>query len=222
MITTAVDKNDYVAIFVEKMSPLKKGKKDETADQALERFDKFIKLLKPDENIDEETIEDINDHYKFEKYREVIESEIQEQEKKFGITLPQSYKNYLLKYGISCLADQIYMLMPLKTMSKELADSGFADNEEEVRKRIIKEDGDEIYKKYKNMYVFSSICSSCYLFDYNQNNVEAGDVPIRYFDFEDWSELINDANNLTFDQVISSTVDDLIETIIVAELQLDL
>ena len=97
------------------LKKLKEGPDGETALEAMERFEKVMKILENSEDIDED-FEDFIDgiSYCIPKFSaSLTEEELVACEEKFNVTLPLSYRNFVLKHGLIDL-DESGMLEPVQ------------------------------------------------------------------------------------------------------------
>lgn len=189
---------------------LKEGAIGETAEQALNRYEKFIKKLKKNTNVN---IDDLS-IYMPKTIRKVTEGELQEQEKAFGITLPPSYRKFVLKKGLIEFDGAHKMFLDFSKLGDTFsywdvdAKKEFSKSENErLDKLITFSDGDE-----------SLQITWFHCFDYSTLNKDTGEVEILDFDQDElWyvgkTEFEMCMTN-GFDDYIKNIVDSYIEDIL--------
>lgn len=170
------------AQLIEKLKSLVVLDDNETAEQAVARYQLVTQVLADYEE------EDLSHYGKYPKFREKITAEqLASEEKLLNITLPNAYKNFVMKNGLvaygSYSEDERQMLFPLRRLSDELKSEWEMTDE-------------DINKAYKNklhpgnLIVFSygdetlqSEWFHCFqpdgkVYDFNQNYIYE-DIPER-------------------------------------------
>lgn len=202
---------------IDEIKALQETPANETSEQALERLHSVFTVLKNSEEIDEYALEELEEMYGLRKIKTVTESQLKTEEERWGIVLPQSYKNYMLKYGVTEFGEQGHreMIFPLLLMPDALADRGFYnDTERELaRREFIEEYGQDAYERIIKMYAFAwgdedqEERYAC--FDYNCVDEKTGDVPVRC------DELLDEYPRFkNFDEYVSYIVNWQIEDIL--------
>lgn len=107
------------AQIIEKLKQLVVLDENETAEQAVARYQSATKVLADYEE------ENLSYYGKYPKFREKItEEQLASEEKRLNITLPDAYKNFVVKNGLvtygSYGEDERQMLFPLRRLSDEL------------------------------------------------------------------------------------------------------
>jgi len=73
------------------LNRLKKGKLGETAEQAVKRLKRVITILKNNQHLAMESLDEIDNRYLLFCQSKITENELQTQEQKLGVKLPASY-----------------------------------------------------------------------------------------------------------------------------------
>ena len=160
------------------LEKLKEGPDDETAIQALQRFNKVVELVKKSEDIDPELAEEIAP-YTSENTEKVTEAELQKCEEKFGVTLPPSYRNFVLKYGLIDTDEESGMLpvMDFEVLSKHLKEWDIDVTEDFSEKAA---------KKTDRMFVFyAGPNDDTECFDFNTQNRRTKEVTLFTINHEE-------------------------------------
>ncbi len=175
-------------------------------------------MFKEDKNIDENFKDQLDDSHTPYKIKEVTEEELKTEEEKFGITLPKSYKDFVLKYGFIGFGienDNLRQMFTMSPMSEELTQHWSWYTKEELEQEF----GEEVFQKFEKIYAFSfgdeGLQSEWFhLFDYNEVNSETGDVPVIDFDQDKIYGFWKGFTHQNFDTYMSWAVDQQIEFMI--------
>ena len=158
---------------------LKVGHENETAQEALERYNKVAELR--------------DSEYKVVYTQKISMEEIKEAEKTLGIKLPQQYVDFVTTYGLFKI-DSYYgsaweLLHPSKFISVYQAlEEGWEFDESMYAEYDIDEAGQQ---NLKNIYCFSmgdrqlQIVWYC-CFDFTRPHPTTGEAQIAHFDQDDW------------------------------------
>ena len=199
---------------------LKKGTENETAIQALKRFEKFLAIFFEDDQGEIETFEP-------DFYENISEKNIVEIETKLDFKFPPSYRNFILKFGLFSIGEEFRLLQPneVNTLDYELNNQwseGYKNTTE------------EILRGAKDIITFSYGDESLqnvwyYCFDKRSLNKETGEMAVYKFSQDNWnfealekcdattfSKFTNryEQNNYSFDKHISNLIDEQIEYIL--------
>ena len=191
------------------LDKLKKGTANETAKEALDRYERFIKIYIQD-----------NDNYSFEElapyyFKEVTELEIQEVENEFDFKFPPSYRNFILKNGLFRLGEYNYYESRLLEMTD--IEALYFELEEQWEESFNSFKEGEL-DQTKQLITFSYGDESqqmvwYYYFDKRSLNPATGEMAVSEFSQDDWYDFdalpICEGNG--FDKHISKLIDEQID-----------
>jgi len=203
-----VQSEEFVQYMEEhNLEPLKKGVKNETAKEALDRFKKFLKIYF------ENDMDEIN-NYNPVFFRKAKLIELESVEQKFDFKFPPSYRDFVLKHGLfklgrwndyeSCLLDPTEINTLHNELDKQWNSSFVELNEEDL-------------EATKNLICFSYGDESLqaawyYCFDKRTLNPETGEMNIYTFSQDEWDfTALEMCTNKGFDEHVVKLINEKIE-----------
>ncbi|MBW2960569.1 SMI1/KNR4 family protein [Mesonia aestuariivivens] len=201
------------------LEKLKTAPENETAEQAITRLNKVIAIVKENEDIDEDFLEELADLHQPYQIESVSEEKLAAKEQELGIKFPPSYKEFVLKHGLIQFGKtndfNRRLFLDYNRLSTELlywgidADDDFSkETKSKLDKIITFSFGDEGLQ-----------AQWFHCFDYNTLNPETGEVSIMVFDQDDSNTPLENSSDVIceasgFDAHMSAIVDQEIEFIV--------
>lgn len=163
------------------LKKLKTAPENETAEQAINRLNKVITLLKENKDLDEEIIEELDILHKPYRTQTVSEKDLIGYEENLGIQFPPSYKEFVLKHGFIKFGEvndfNRMLFSDYSVLSDSLAYWGIDSD-----KAFSKETKNKLDKIITFSYGDEGLQIEWFhCFDYNTLNPETGEVSVMDF-----------------------------------------
>jgi len=182
------DKDGNLRSLGSSIRKYEKGVIGETAEQAINRFEKTVAAIKQCDIVDHDYLDEINffEIHKIYCYQTVTEDEIEKAEETLNLTFPPSYKRFVLQYGLLIFGTENEnnrkMTLDFERMSDALNQYWDIDIEKDFSK--------EAQKRLKKIVTFSYGDEGLQLqwhhcFDFNTLNSKSGEVAVVDFDQDD-------------------------------------
>ena len=194
---------------IEIADDLKNAPENETAEGALNRFEKLIAIIKKSQHKDDESLKEYSKPFYFQK---IDIEEIHTAEKRLNIKFPKSYTEFITKHGLFRLGEDNENYSRLLHPSEIIKLSDALENEWEVSWKDFEPKAKEFMD---NIYCFSmgdEQLQMCWYhcFNYNSLNEKTGEVQVLDYDQSDWAWMFDKNEICTykgFDGHISTVVD---------------